>query len=761
MQNCNLKLKTLIFLVLLPTFYLLFATSVFAVDFLPLVPCGLSKENAEQLKAEGKGDPDIDYSRPCTRCDTFKLAENVIDFTLKGLVPPVAAVLFIAAGLMILLAGANQSLYANGITIFKSTFWGLVIILSSWMITNTFLKSFAPDQADAPWNKLICEEEVITIPTPTPPPPPPACSQNFGLTPAKGCSGTECVNASNITPTHGCESHEGICLLSKESFDQAKKLVSNFNQLAGGSCTLRLASTIQGGGGPSYSKCHQPGNDKSGTCADFNLLPNHDSCYEFFYQAAKNSKTIVSLLDEYIPACLPANATGGNIHVNFSRPGSTDTPTVIISNVASANVTANTATITWITSVPSTSRINYGTTSNYGLKTALDSNPVTSHSVTISGLTLSTIYNYQAESTASGYTAMSSNYSFTTTGSSANISITSISPTTFPAGKEASFNQNTGISTFTYLDVPFEIKGEGLSGTILYSNNVGVDGKAGIEFKNLKITDASIKGTILMHSTAKDGKTTITVKNSSGKTTTKQIDVTITGTQYLKRKFADNKLISFRGNWGEVMPNQLILNIENNIRRGISATSTNNYNQLDINAIIYEEGFFDNKSICGKAPPGTVIGGCASAADTVIKVKARTDAPLEIASAFLHESAHKLHFFNLGIYKGIPNAPTTASNFQKEWDSLNIVSPTNISACLQLPLQNLVTWGDGHSIEPHCIFYRAYGAFLEQGDKLFYEDPTTMAEYYFYPEVLDLSPEKNNPRYFDKINILKKYGFLP
>lgn len=175
MQNYNSKLKILIFLVLFSSFYILYSSSVFAVDYIPLVPCGLSEENAEQLKAEGKGDPDIDYARPCAKCDTFKLAENVIDFVLLGLVPPVAAVLFIAAGLMIVLAGANQSLYANGILIFKSTFWGLVIILASWMITNTFLKSFAPDQADAPWYRLICEEGVITTP------PPSDCSDPAGL----------------------------------------------------------------------------------------------------------------------------------------------------------------------------------------------------------------------------------------------------------------------------------------------------------------------------------------------------------------------------------------------------------------------------------------------------------------------------------------------------------------------------------------------------------------------------------------------------
>lgn len=167
------KLSNLLFLIFVLSF-LIFPLVVSAVDYIPLVPCGLSKEAAQKLKAEGQGDPTIDYTRPCTRCDAFKLAENVIDFALLGIVPPVAAVLFISAGLMIVLAGANQKLYATGINIFKNTFWGLVIILASWMIVNTFIQSFGPDQVKGSWFKFTCKDKIIA---PGPPgPPPPICS---------------------------------------------------------------------------------------------------------------------------------------------------------------------------------------------------------------------------------------------------------------------------------------------------------------------------------------------------------------------------------------------------------------------------------------------------------------------------------------------------------------------------------------------------------------------------------------------------------
>ncbi|MEK7203502.1 MAG: hypothetical protein AAB627_00260 [Patescibacteria group bacterium] len=154
--------------------------SALAVSWLPLVPCGISEKNEADFKAKGQGQAYWDYSRPCTKCDTFRLVDNVLHFILEGLVPAVAAVLFIYGGLVILLAGARPSWISHGKTVFWRTFWGLVIIFSSWMITNTFIKSFAPGQAtDAPWYRFQCQEGVVT--PGGPPPPSPLCSNPAGL----------------------------------------------------------------------------------------------------------------------------------------------------------------------------------------------------------------------------------------------------------------------------------------------------------------------------------------------------------------------------------------------------------------------------------------------------------------------------------------------------------------------------------------------------------------------------------------------------
>jgi hypothetical protein len=73
------------------------------------------------------------------------------------------------------------------------------------------------------------------------------------------------------------------------------------------------------------------------------------------------------------------------------------------------------ATITWTTSTPSDSQINYGTTSSYGSASPLDSTLVTSHSVSLSGLASSTTYHYQVLSRdSSGNLSASADFVFTT-----------------------------------------------------------------------------------------------------------------------------------------------------------------------------------------------------------------------------------------------------------------------------------------------------------------------------------------------------------
>ncbi len=85
-----------------------------------------------------------------------------------------------------------------------------------------------------------------------------------------------------------------------------------------------------------------------------------------------------------------------------------------ISGVAATNVGANSATITWTTSAPADSRVDYGA-SVIAQSTPVDSQLVTSHSVVLTGLSASTRYIYHVVSKdSSGRVATSPDYTFTT-----------------------------------------------------------------------------------------------------------------------------------------------------------------------------------------------------------------------------------------------------------------------------------------------------------------------------------------------------------
>lgn len=111
------------------------------------------------------------------------------------------------------------------------------------------------------------------------------------------------------------------------------------------------------------------------------------------------------------------NDTDWTIGSNNGDPASlplADVTAPVISSVQSSGITETEATITWTTDESATSQVNYGTTTSYG-SSAGSGTLVTSHTVSLTGLTPGTDYFYQVASTDdASNTGTAEVFSFTT-----------------------------------------------------------------------------------------------------------------------------------------------------------------------------------------------------------------------------------------------------------------------------------------------------------------------------------------------------------
>jgi len=134
-----------------------------AVDWFPLVPCGLNVQptNATRMDTlpDGTQVPH-DYTQSCNQCLLIELGKNVIDMTFFAIVPSVGTLLFMIAGFIILFNAREGKAggVAKGREIMTNTAIGIAIILGAWLITNFILKSIANDQvAGTPWYQIECK----------------------------------------------------------------------------------------------------------------------------------------------------------------------------------------------------------------------------------------------------------------------------------------------------------------------------------------------------------------------------------------------------------------------------------------------------------------------------------------------------------------------------------------------------------------------------------------------------------------------------
>src|SRR5207237_1381813 len=109
-----------------------------------------------------------------------------------------------------------------------------------------------------------------------------------------------------------------------------------------------------------------------------------------------------------------------------------DTTPPVLSAMAASAITSSGATITWTTNEASDSQVDYGPTTAYGTSSPLNASLVTSHTVSLSGLTGSTLYHFRVRSRdAATNLATSGDVTFTT------LAAADIKPPTAPVSTPA------------------------------------------------------------------------------------------------------------------------------------------------------------------------------------------------------------------------------------------------------------------------------------------------------------------------------------
>lgn len=92
----------------------------------------------------------------CKVCHLFKLVTNIIEFLFKQIALPLAGLMFLIGGIMMISSGGTETRYKKGKEILVNTLIGLVIVLSAFAIVNTLIMFFASGEFANGW-RWVCQ----------------------------------------------------------------------------------------------------------------------------------------------------------------------------------------------------------------------------------------------------------------------------------------------------------------------------------------------------------------------------------------------------------------------------------------------------------------------------------------------------------------------------------------------------------------------------------------------------------------------------
>jgi len=76
----------------------------------------------------------------CGLCDFFLLINNIFQFIAFKLAPPLAGLMFLAAGALFLTSGGSEDRVSQAKKIFINVLLGAVAIYASWLIVNSVIQ---------------------------------------------------------------------------------------------------------------------------------------------------------------------------------------------------------------------------------------------------------------------------------------------------------------------------------------------------------------------------------------------------------------------------------------------------------------------------------------------------------------------------------------------------------------------------------------------------------------------------------------------
>jgi len=108
----------------------LFFSSIPGISQAALVPCGRDLDDPLTT--------DIDESQACQLCHIFVLFDRIVRFILFEVVPVLAVLMIVIAGVILMTASENPANVNKAKDVLKTVLIGLVLVYGAWLLINLF-----------------------------------------------------------------------------------------------------------------------------------------------------------------------------------------------------------------------------------------------------------------------------------------------------------------------------------------------------------------------------------------------------------------------------------------------------------------------------------------------------------------------------------------------------------------------------------------------------------------------------------------------